>query len=127
MLKEIMKFTGILVAVLAVLSISLPAGALNEGGIVAWPVPFNPSRQVLTINYAPETTPGAPNRVKMEIFDINGDKVYEGEYTGLPISWGGRNMSGRMVHPGMYIIKLTVENTGTGQLGRRIIRIVVAR
>jgi hypothetical protein len=125
-----MKFSGFIIPILLVVFISVPLLALNEGRIVAWPVPFNPSRQVLTIDYAPDATPGAPNRVKMEIFDINGDRVYEGEYTGsnpLPISWGGRNMSGRMVHPGMYIIKLTVENTGTGKLGRRIIRIVVAR
>jgi len=122
-----MKFSGMIIPVLLVISFAAPLLALNEGRIVAWPVPFNPSRQVLTINYAPDATPGAPNRVKLEIFDINGDRVYEGEYTGLPITWGGRNMSGRMVHPGMYIIKLTVENTTTGKLGRRIIRIVVAR
>ncbi|HPA71381.1 MAG: hypothetical protein KBA61_05340 [Spirochaetes bacterium] len=116
------------IALLAVLFAGEPLFALSAHRIVAWPVPFNPNRQTLTINYEPGFTPTAiPNLVKVEIFDINGDLVYEGQAGGLPYSWSGRNMGGRMVHPGMYIIKLTVENTGTGAFGRRIIRIVVAR
>ena len=116
------------IVLFAVLFACAPLFALNAERIVAWPVPFNPSRQTLTINYEPGFTPSvSPNRVRMEIFDINGDKVFEGEYPGLAISWGGRNMNGRMVHPGMYIIKLLVEDTNSGRLNRRIIRIVVAR
>jgi len=129
MRKTIFKNGPVLCALLAVLAVVYPAAALNEDGIAAWPVPFNPSRQTLTIDYAPEATKDtpAPDRIKLEIFDINGDLVYEGQYSGLPVIWNGRNMSGIMVHPGLYMLKLRVEQSALGTLGRRIIRIVVVR
>ncbi len=124
-----LKRAGVFGALLSIVVFTRPAASLNENGISAWPVPFNPSRQTLTIDYAPgeaKDTP-APDRIRIEIFDINGDLVYEGSYAALPIIWNGRNMSGLMVHPGLYILKLRVEQSELGTLGRRIIRIVVLR
>ncbi len=119
------------IALFMLLFMGEPLFALHENYIVAGPVPFNPNRQVLNILYEPGAPAHIdPDQLKVEIFDINGDLVFEGQRSGgtvLPFTWSGRNMGGRMVHPGMYIIKLTVENTGTGAFGRRIIRIVVAR
>lgn len=103
--------------------------SLNAERIVAWPVPFNPARHMLTVDYAPgavKDTP-APDRIQMTVFDINGDRVFEGAYSALPIYWNGRNTSGNTVHPGMYIIRLAVEQLSLGTLERRVIRIVVVR
>lgn len=128
-MRNIIKWTiCAIIAAFAVLAVAERLSALNADRIVAWPVPFNPSRQVLTIDFEPGSTTYAHDSVKIEIFDINGDRVYEGQYShAMPVRWGGRNMSGTMVHPGMYIIKVTVEDSATGGLGRRIIRIVVVR
>ncbi|HPJ36826.1 MAG TPA: FlgD immunoglobulin-like domain containing protein [Spirochaetota bacterium] len=81
----------------------------------------------MKIGYDPAVTADAVNRVKIEIFDINGDLVLDREYSSLPVIWNGRNGSGRMVGAGMYIIKVTVEKTDTGEHGVRIIRILVNR
>lgn len=103
--------------------------SLSADRIVAWPVPFNPSRQMLTVDYAPDAVKDspAPDRIQMTIFDINGDRVFDGTYSALPIYWNGRNTSGNTVHPGMYIIRLVVEQVSLGTLERRVIRIVVVR
>ncbi|MCX7678404.1 MAG: hypothetical protein N2316_04220 [Spirochaetes bacterium] len=103
--------------------------ALNASRIVAWPVPFNPNRHFLTIDYAPESQRDvpAPDKIQMTIFDVNGDRVFESWYSSLPIYWYGRNTEGKVVHPGMYIIRLVVEQSSLGTLERRTIRIAVIR
>jgi hypothetical protein len=118
------------VPVTAVLLLAYQPGnvfALNANNIIAYPVPFNPRIQIMNVGYDPAVTPDAVDRVKVEIFDINGDSVLEREYSSLPVIWNGRNGSGRMVGAGMYIIKVTIENSTTGEHGVKIIRILVNR
>lgn len=105
------------------------AFSLNADKIVAWPVPFNPNRHVLTIDYAPEFQKDvpAPDKIHLAIFDINGDKVFENSYSSLPIYWYGRNMRGNVVQPGLYIIRLIVEQSSLGTFQRRTIRVVIVR
>lgn len=100
---------------------------LNAHNIIAYPVPFNPRIQVLKIGYKPAVPPDNVNMVTIEIFDINGDSVFLREYTSLnnPVIWNGYNNSGKRVKPGLYIIKVTVENSQSGERGIKIIRIVV--
>lgn len=120
------------VPVTAVLLLAYQPGnvfALNANNIIAYPVPFNPRIQTMKIGYDPAVTPDAVDRVKIEIFDINGDVVLEREYSSLApaVIWNGLNGSGRMVGAGMYIIKVTVEKSDTGEHGVKIIRILVNR
>jgi hypothetical protein len=124
-----MKKQGAIIAIIFVLFIANALFSLNVERIVAWPVPFNPSRHMLTIDYAPDAVRDspAPDRIQMTVYDINGDKVFEGTYSSLPIAWNGRNASGNTVHPGMYIVRLVVEQVSQGSLARRVIRIVVVR
>lgn len=106
-----------------------PAGlyALNANNIIAYPVPFYPRIQTMKIGYDPAVAADAVDQIKIEIFDINGDLVLERTMSVLPYIWNGRNGSGRMVGAGMYIVKVTVENTATGEHGVKIIRILVNR
>lgn len=93
--------------------------------IIAFPVPFNPKiHDYLTIG---TKTPFAGNvdKVKIEIYDINGDSVFKRDYSSLNVYWNGRNNSGKIVRPGLYIIKITLEYSGTGDYGKKIIRILV--
>ncbi len=100
---------------------------LNMDNIIAYPVPFNPNIQVLKIGYKPAVPPDTVDKVTIEIFDINGDTVFLRKYSSLnnPAIWNGYNNSGKKVKPGLYIIKITIENTQTGARGQKIIRIVV--
>jgi hypothetical protein len=101
--------------------------SLNMDNIIAYPVPFNPNIQVLKIGYKPAVPPDTVDTVTIEIFDINGDTVFLREYSSLnnPVIWNGYNNSGKKVKPGLYIIKVTIENSQSGARGLKIIRIVV--
>jgi hypothetical protein len=102
------------------------AFALDIGNVIAYPVPFSPDRHILTIkDNAP--SPAQITKLKIEIFDINGDCVFSRDT--LPsgvilMQWSGRNNSGRKVRPGLYIIKVTAENA-SGDYGKKIIKILV--
>jgi len=109
------------------ISIVLSAGAGYSADmkyVVAYPVPFNPRSNVLTIGYPSSHSGVTSYNVKVEIFDINGDRVAEKKRSLLPLKWNGRNSGGRMVKPGMYILKVTLEND-EGDYGKKIIRILV--
>ena len=103
--------------------------SLNVKDIIAYPVPFNPRTQILYIGYKPEIEPESVDKVSIDIYDINGDKVFHRSYTSLDnaIKWNGRNNKGRSVRSGLYIIKLRVENTLSGEYGSKIIRILISR
>ena len=125
-----MNLKYILIILLIIISCLLLIGnavSLNVSNIIAYPVPFNPKNQVLRIGYKPDVTAEIVNRALIEIFDINGDKVFLREYSSLstPVIWNGRNNVGKRVKPGLYIIKITVENYQTGEQDSKIIRIVI--
>lgn len=100
--------------------------ALDLGNVIAYPVPFDPNRHILTIkDNAP--SPAQVSKLKIDIFDINGDSVFSREIVlSGPVltQWSGRNNSGRKVRPGLYIIRVTAENA-SGDYGRKIIKILV--
>ncbi len=100
---------------------------LNIDNVIAYPVPFNPDlHKNLKIANKPGTDAGAVDKVKIEIYDINGDPVFTKEYsTIINILWNGRNNKGRVVGPGLYIIKITLEDSASGEYRQKIIRILV--
>ena len=90
--------------------------------VIAYPIPYNPHFGVLKI----EDKSGITfNKIKIHIYDINGDDVYSGTFPGYPVIWNGRNERGTTVSPGMYIIKVEAENILTGLYGKKLIRILV--
>ena len=101
-----------------------PLFSLDMEGVIVYPVPLNPNRNQLTLD--DKATLPTVNSVKVEIFDINGDLVLARKYSDFipPIKWNGRNGSGKMVKPGLYIIKITAEDAAGGY-GKKIIRILV--
>jgi hypothetical protein len=93
----------------------------------AYPVPYNPKKSTKkTISFAGWPGGVTITSVKMEVFDINGDKVISRVFS-VPASvrWNARNESGKMVSPGMYIIKLSIEDSD-GDFGKKIIRVLIA-
>ena len=119
---------------LGVFFICLFAGSLafadvNMSGVHAFPVPFNPkksSKRVIEITGFPIAA--MPGTIKMEVFDINGDKVVSRTFTfstGSIVQWNARTENGKLVSPGMYIIKLSLY-ADDGDFGKKIIRTLIA-
>jgi len=101
--------------------------AITAKEIIAYPVPFNPNKQTLTIGTQSATALSSYS-VKVSIYDINGDLIIQKSASGN-IKWNGRNKSGRIVKPGLYIIKVEIEQEGTSatqsEYIKKIIRILI--
>lgn len=97
--------------------------------IIAYPVPFNPkNHNNIQIGFKPGAADIVPvNRINIEVYDINGDRVFSRDYTSLNAVWNGRNSKGKLVKSGLYIIKISMEDTVTGDYGQKMIRILVNR
>lgn len=78
--------------------------------------------------YVTHNRPDATLTVKIEIFDINGRRVWDSEtrgkadmYASAPVTWDLTNYSGSRVNRGIYIYKATVTTGGeASQLTKRI-------
>jgi len=119
-----MKFINKIVIIM-MLTFTQFAYAFDMKDIIAYPVPFNPQQKTLTIGYkAGSSLSLSGYKVKATIYDINGDLVLEKSRSQGPLIWNGRNSSGRFVKPGLYILKVEVEDDN-GDYGKKIIRILV--
>lgn len=104
--------------------------AWDMDGVIAYPVPLNPEKSVLKIRDTSGLITHA--QVRVQIFDINGDPVFDREFSISNLSdpppnnycWNGRNNAGRKVSPGLYIMKITAEGA-SGEHGVKILRILV--
>ena len=103
------------ICLITVITVSNTSYCFDMSQVYAYPVPFKPDKhQLLNIN-APAAT-----AVKCSVFDINGDTVRT--FSGK--KWNGRNGKGRKVNPGLYIIKVEIDD-GSGNYGKKMIRIIV--
>ena len=104
---------------------------LNLDSIIAYPVPFNPRKGVKYLTIRDENSLSGQvdgvdvNRVEMSVYDINGDQIFHRSFSTIPVQWSGRNSLGRMVKPGLYIIKLIIEKRDSGEAGIKVLRILV--
>ncbi|MCX8122954.1 MAG: T9SS type A sorting domain-containing protein [Spirochaetes bacterium] len=99
-------------------SIAHTSYAIDLNQVYAYPVPFIPDKHgILTIKISDAQS------MKCTIYDINGDivKVLFGT---TDLKWNGRNDVGKVVAPGLYIIKIELEKTD-GEYRKKIIRILV--
>lgn len=106
----------------------IPAGLLaqNFNSLIAYPVPYRVSRGPLTIGFGSPEAPVANLTVDCTIYDINGDEVFSRSSGSVPVIWSGRNNSGREVKPGLYIIKLKIEDhNDNNKTYKKLIRILV--
>jgi hypothetical protein len=80
--------------------------------------PYNPDEGVAEFRYLPGDSAG----VRLTIYTVDGQEVYEHEYRGGPmfssgdpfasLTWSGRNNGGDMVRNGVYLVVLTGLKTG---------------
>ncbi len=111
-----------------ILFLSHSVHALDTRNIIAYPVPFNPlkgSVRYITFGNEPGKTALNIDKFQLEIYDINGDLVIRRTYNSSSAVWNGRNERGKLVKPGLYIVKVTVENSSNGDFGRKFIRVLI--
>ena len=116
-------FLGIILSASFLMPVSVYP--LDTGKIYAYPVPFNPKKGVLTVRSENALTLSS---VKMTVYDINGDKVFSRTYAAMDtagLKWSGRNSKGNYVKPGLYILKLVLEDDSTGGYKKELIRVLV--
>jgi flagellar hook assembly protein FlgD len=104
---------------------------LTANDIIAYPVPFNPNQNTLIIGTKVSGLSLAGYSVNVSIYDINGDFIIKKTASGN-IKWNGRNNNGRIVKPGLYILKVEIENystdptdSGKSDYIKKIIRILI--
>ena len=95
--------------------------------IIAYPVPFDPSKETLTITDKLTSYASLNCEFDFSVYDINGDVVVSRKYSSLPIKWKGYKGNGKKVSTGFYIICVKVLNIDTGDVLKKNIRILVKR
>src|SRR5512136_1856868 len=110
-----MKYIVTIFSAVSLLLLSLQTSyAYKTKGVILWPVPYYPGIGVFQINdYA--VVPF--NKVKMKVYDVNGEEVASGLYPGYPVIWNGRNRDGDRADPGVYTVKIEAENVLNGLHG----------
>ncbi|MDA3899566.1 MAG: hypothetical protein PF637_03495 [Spirochaetes bacterium] len=96
-------------------------------GIIAYPVPYIPSRGSLTISDTESRYASTSVTIDIEIYDITGDKIFKKRYTSFPVRWKGYSSSGQRVSSGLYILKVSVEDLASGSITKNIIRFLVKK
>ncbi|MBN2401014.1 MAG: hypothetical protein JXN64_01315 [Spirochaetes bacterium] len=119
-----LKFFLIIILLCLPLSIIF---AQDFNKLIAYPVPFKPSQgQNLTIGFGKPETVYSSVKLTFKIYDINGDSVYSRKLNNVPFLWNGRNGRGKIVSPGLYILKIEIEDLNNNQkYTKKIIRILV--
>lgn len=128
---KIWSVPGLCAALLSTAFLFLPGGsavALRAKNIIAYPVPFNSNFHTLRFKYKDGTTPETLDRVRINIYDVNGDGVFSADYSSLAaIGWNGLNGNGKRAKPGLYLVKITIEYSATGEKDTGVIRILIVR
>lgn len=113
-------------AVAAVLG-ALCVPAILPAEIIAYPVPFDPVRDTLTVRDEDGRFQTGDLDIDFSVCDINGDTVYRHNYPALPIRWKGYNDKGGRVAVGLYYVRIRVMDRATGKVLRNNIRILVKK
>jgi hypothetical protein len=93
--------------------------------LIAYPVPFDPANTTLSLKYQP---PRTVNPVQIEIFDVNGDRIFSRKYANIDdFHWKGFSDDGKKISNGLYIVKVRWEDALTGQIITDAVRVTVVR
>ncbi|MDH5717795.1 MAG: T9SS type A sorting domain-containing protein [Spirochaetia bacterium] len=90
--------------------------------IIAYPNPFDPKTENLTIAKKDKTD--FDGSVKYIIYDLTMKKIYEDSVQNSKIIWNGHNKSGQKISSGIYFIKL-IQTKSDKSIGTTIIKILI--
>ncbi|MDH5719469.1 MAG: T9SS type A sorting domain-containing protein [Spirochaetia bacterium] len=117
-LKKLFRF--LLIAVFILTTFEAYSAKIDMGEVIAYPNPFNPDTQNLTI----KKISGSFISVEFTVYDFNQKKVYEGTASNSDITWNGYTKTGRRARPGLYFIKI-IETTGDNSIAQKIIKVLI--
>ena len=112
-------------------AVNLVFANIDISGVHAYPVPYNPKKSSAKIIRFKGLDAYTFGTLKMEVFDINGDRVLSRTFSNpSSAQWNARNEKGKLVSPGMYIIKLSLDVPSAvpndENFGRKTIRVLIA-
>lgn len=79
-------------------------GEFSMGKVIAYPNPFSPETEKLTIK--PATSAVFSGSVEYKIYDFNERLVYSGQTSNSAIYWSGHKSDGSRALPGLYFVKI---------------------
>lgn len=115
------------VTVLIFIMGTMPVHAEPLDGVILYPVPLNTSTQTLTVEDRNRVYNGKSILVKLQVYDVNGDLLFDRNYNAFPIYWKGYSTSGKRASSGVYFIKLSVEELDSGTINKKIYRILIKK
>ncbi len=109
------------------LKTDLSAGSIDTTNLIAYPNPFKPQQHgQVTIGYYPD--PSDSYAMDIKVYNINGDLVStisvalaSGLYS---TTWNGRNSRGALVNPGLYMIRVKIDDIN-GNSAVKVLRLLV--
>lgn len=118
-----MKYsTAVLLCTCCILLAAQTGYAYQTNGVIVSPVPYYPGWGVVQIN---DYFGGALfNKVKIKIYNIDGEEVSSGTWPGYPAFWSGRDNDGYRLDPGIYTMKIDASNIFTGLRGTKSVKIL---
>lgn len=92
------------------------------GDVIAYPNPFNPVTDILTIK--PADAAVFDGTVRYIVYNYHQQEIYSGSAVQSAIVWGGYTQSGNKIAPGIYFIKLIL--TGSDNTtGTKMIKVII--
>jgi len=116
------KYVIILTAILMAAPFSLMHSKNRGiGTIRAYPNPFNPSSDTLTVD---GSSINSATAVSFTVYDFNQEEIYSGTATSVPFTWSGYTKSGKRVSPGLYFIRI-IATFSDNATGLKYIKVIV--
>jgi len=98
------------------------ANEFNMGKVIAYPNPFSPESQTLTVKPQSGFFAGA---VEFKVYNFNEKLVYSGSTSSPVITWNGHTADGKRLLPGLYFIKIIQTRSSDNASSTAIFKLIV--
>jgi hypothetical protein len=120
MLKKIIRAVLVIVCMTAVQPVA--ANEFTIGKVIAYPNPFAPESDTLTIK--PENSTIFNGTVEFKVYNYNEKEMFSGQTSNSAIYWNGHTADGKRLLPGLYFIKI-IQTRSDLASGFTIIKLIV--
>lgn len=98
------------------------ANEFSLGKVIAYPNPFSPESEILTVKPESGTFNGT---VDFKVYNFNEKMVFSGQTSGAVITWNGHTADGKRLIPGLYFIKIIQTRGSDNASGTAILKLIV--
>ena len=118
----IMRWLRLIILVSVAALVSVYPKSMDPGDIIAYPNPFKPYQDTLTIK--PKASATFAGSVKYIIYNYNQIEVYRGSTSNSAIQWSGFDQNGRAIPPGIYFVKI-IQTNSLNETGSAYIKLII--